>query len=97
MQHMTDIYTLSLHDALPICPAAGLAVIVADSILVLGTNAAGEFDMAVGFQTFLVPGVIAGILQIILAVLKAGIIRSEECRVGKECILRELLTIEREC
>src|SRR5690554_1935486 len=55
-------------------PAAGLAVIVADSILELGTNAAGEFDMAVGFQAFLVAGVIAGILQIILAVLKAGII-----------------------
>src|SRR5690554_7556862 len=55
-------------------PAAGLAVIVADSILELGTNAAGEFDMAVGFQAFLVAGVIAGILQIILAVLRAGII-----------------------
>src|SRR5690554_1669932 len=49
-------------------PAAGLAVIVADSILELGTNAAGEFDMAVGFQAFLV----------------AGVIRSEERRVGKE-------------
>ncbi|RFC55799.1 SulP family inorganic anion transporter [Brumimicrobium aurantiacum] len=55
-------------------PAAGLAVIVADSILELGTNAAGEFDMAVGFQAFLVAGVIAGVLQIILAVLRAGII-----------------------
>lgn len=55
-------------------PAAGLAVIVADSILELGTNAAGEFDMVAGFQAFLVAGVIAGILQIILAVLRAGII-----------------------
>lgn len=55
-------------------PAAGLAVIVADSILDLGTNAAGEFDITAGFQAFLVAGVIAGIIQIILAVFRAGII-----------------------
>lgn len=55
-------------------PAAGLAVIVADSIMDLGTNAAGEFDITAGFQAFLVAGVIAGILQILLAVFKAGII-----------------------
>jgi MFS superfamily sulfate permease-like transporter len=55
-------------------PAAGLAVIVADSIVDLGTNAAGEFDITAGFQAFLVAGVIAGILQLFLAVFKAGII-----------------------
>ncbi|WP_107040293.1 SulP family inorganic anion transporter [Brumimicrobium mesophilum] len=55
-------------------PAAGLAVIVADSILELGTNAAGDFDMAVGFQAFLVAGVLAGIFQIILSIMRAGII-----------------------
>jgi MFS superfamily sulfate permease-like transporter len=55
-------------------PAAGLAVIVADSIKDLGTNAAGEFDMMAGFQAFLVAGVIAGIIQIILGAVRAGII-----------------------
>ncbi len=55
-------------------PAAGLAVIVADSIRELGTNAAGEFDMMAGFQAFLVAGVIAGIIQIILGAVRAGII-----------------------
>ncbi|MFK8044755.1 MAG: SulP family inorganic anion transporter [Crocinitomicaceae bacterium] len=55
-------------------PAAGLAVIVADSILELGTNANGDFDMMSGFQAFLVAGLIAGIIQIILGLLKAGII-----------------------
>lgn len=55
-------------------PAAGLAVIVADSIKELGTNAQGNFDMTTGFQAFLVAGLIAGIIQIILGALKAGII-----------------------
>lgn len=55
-------------------PAAGLAVIVAESIKELGTNASGEFDMATGFQAFLVAGVIAGVIQLILGVLRAGII-----------------------
>lgn len=55
-------------------PAAGLAVIVAESIKELGTNSAGDFDMAAGFQAFLVAGVIAGVIQLILGVLKAGII-----------------------
>lgn len=55
-------------------PAAGLAVIVAESIRELGTNSAGEFDMHVGFQAFLVAGLIAGVIQLILGVLKAGII-----------------------
>ena len=55
-------------------PAAGLAVIVAVGIEDLGTNAAGDFDPILGFKAFLVAGVIAGILQIILGFLKAGII-----------------------
>lgn len=55
-------------------PAAGLAVIVANSIQELGTNAAGEFDMMAGFQAFLVAGVIAGIIQVILGAVRAGII-----------------------
>ncbi len=55
-------------------PAAGLAVIVADSIKELGTTAQGDFDMMAGFQAFLVAGLIAGILQIVLGALKAGII-----------------------
>tara|TARA_B100000508_G_scaffold141097_1_gene146952 strand:- start:44804 stop:47077 length:2274 start_codon:yes stop_codon:yes gene_type:complete len=55
-------------------PAAGLAVIVADSIKQLGTNASGEFDMMAGFQAFLVAGVIAGVIQIILGAVRAGII-----------------------
>ena len=55
-------------------PAAGLAVIVADSIKELGTNAEGNFDIMVGFEAFLVAGVIAGIIQIILGLIKAGII-----------------------
>lgn len=55
-------------------PAAGLAVIVAESIKELGTNSAGEFDMMAGFQAFLVAGVIAGIIQIILGAVRAGII-----------------------
>lgn len=55
-------------------PAAGLAVIVANGIQDLGTNAAGEFDMMAGFQAFLVAGVIAGILQVILGAVRAGII-----------------------
>ncbi|MCT4582846.1 MAG: SulP family inorganic anion transporter [Flavobacteriales bacterium] len=55
-------------------PAAGLAVIVADSIKELGTNAQGDFDMTAGFQAFLVAGLIAGIIQLVLGALKAGII-----------------------
>lgn len=55
-------------------PAAGLAVIVAEGIKELGTNEAGDFDMMVGFQAFLVAGLIAGVIQIILGLLKAGII-----------------------
>jgi len=54
-------------------PAAGLAVIVAEGIKELGTID-GEFDMMIGFKAFLVAGVIAGIIQIILGLLKAGII-----------------------
>ena len=55
-------------------PAAGLAVIVADSIIKLGTNAEGVFDMDRGFALFLSACVIAGFLQIGLAFLRAGII-----------------------
>ncbi|MDX2360361.1 MAG: SulP family inorganic anion transporter [Crocinitomicaceae bacterium] len=55
-------------------PAAGLAVIVADSIKELGTNAQGDFDMMIGFQAFLVAGIIAGVIQLILGVIRAGII-----------------------
>lgn len=55
-------------------PAAGLAVIVAEGIKELGTNETGDFDMMVGFQAFLVAGVIAGVIQIILGAFKAGII-----------------------
>ncbi|MEM6523347.1 MAG: SulP family inorganic anion transporter [Bacteroidota bacterium] len=55
-------------------PAAGLAVIVADAITKLGTDSSGNFDMEVGFALFLSATVIAGVFQIILAFLKAGII-----------------------
>ncbi len=55
-------------------PAAGLAVIVADSIAKLGTNAEGVFDMERGFGLFLSALVIAGVFQLILAFLRAGII-----------------------
>jgi len=55
-------------------PAAGLAVIVAEAIKELGTNEAGDFDMMIGFQAFLVAGLIAGIIQIILGIARAGII-----------------------
>jgi MFS superfamily sulfate permease-like transporter len=55
-------------------PAAGLAVIVASGIKELGTNSAGEFDMMAGFQAFLVAGVIAGVIQVILGAVRAGII-----------------------
>lgn len=55
-------------------PAAGLAVIVADSILRLGTNEQGIFSMEVGFPIFLSAVVIAGIIQVIFAFLRAGII-----------------------
>ncbi|MFT5824455.1 MAG: MFS superfamily sulfate permease-like transporter, partial [Crocinitomix sp.] len=55
-------------------PAAGLAVIVAVGIQDLGTNSAGDFDPIIGFKAFLVAGVIAGIIQIFLGFLKAGII-----------------------
>ncbi|MEM9390387.1 MAG: SulP family inorganic anion transporter [Bacteroidota bacterium] len=55
-------------------PAAGLAVIVADAIKQLGTDSSGHFDMEAGFALFLSATVIAGIFQIILAFLKAGII-----------------------
>lgn len=55
-------------------PAAGLAVIVADSIIRLGTNEQGVFEMEAGFSLFLSAVVVAGIIQIILAFLRAGII-----------------------
>lgn len=55
-------------------PAAGLAVIVADAILKLGTNSEGVFSMEVGFPLFLTAVVIGGVLQIALAFAKAGII-----------------------
>ncbi|MEQ8926373.1 MAG: SulP family inorganic anion transporter, partial [Fulvivirga sp.] len=55
-------------------PAAGLAVIVADSITKLGTNAEGVFNMQTGFSLFLSAVVLGGIFQIILAFFKAGII-----------------------
>lgn len=55
-------------------PAAGLAVIVADAILQLGTNEAGVFSMAVGFPIFLSAVVIAGAMQIALAFARAGIV-----------------------
>jgi MFS superfamily sulfate permease-like transporter len=55
-------------------PAAGLAVLVAEAIRELGTNAEGVFDLNLGFQYFLVAGVIAGIIQVILGLAKAGII-----------------------
>ena len=55
-------------------PAAGLAVIVADAILQLGTNEAGEFSMEVGFSIFLSAVVIGGIIQIALGFARAGIV-----------------------
>lgn len=55
-------------------PAAGLAVIVADSITKLGTDANGVFDMDRGFPLFLSALVIGGFLQVGLAFLRAGII-----------------------
>ena len=55
-------------------PAAGLAVLVAQGIQELGTDASGNFDMMLGFQAFLVAGVIAGVIQLILGFAKAGII-----------------------
>jgi MFS superfamily sulfate permease-like transporter len=55
-------------------PAAGLAVIVADAIVQLGTNEAGVFSMAIGFPIFLSAVVIAGAMQIALAFARAGIV-----------------------
>jgi MFS superfamily sulfate permease-like transporter len=55
-------------------PAAGLAVIVADAIRQLGTNPQGEFSMEIGFPLFLSALVVGGVVQIILAFLRAGII-----------------------
>lgn len=55
-------------------PAAGLAVIVADAIQKLGTNADGVFSMEVGYPLFLSAVVIGGVLQIALAFARAGII-----------------------
>jgi len=55
-------------------PAAGLAVIVADGIRTLGTSPEGIFNMEVGFPIFLSVVVIAGVIQIGFAFLKAGII-----------------------
>ncbi len=55
-------------------PAAGLVVIVADTIVKFGTNEEGIFSLEVGFPIFLSAVVIGGIFQIILAFLKAGII-----------------------
>lgn len=55
-------------------PAAGLAVIVAEAIRELGTGPDGVFDMHLGFQYFMVAGLLAGIIQLILGFAKAGII-----------------------
>jgi len=55
-------------------PAAGLAVIVADAIIRLGTNSEGIFSMEVGFPLFLTAVVIGGVIQIGLAFARAGII-----------------------
>lgn len=55
-------------------PAAGLAVIVADAIVQLGTNPEGDFNMERGFSLFLSAVVIGGVIQIILAFCRAGII-----------------------
>ena len=55
-------------------PAAGLAVIVADAIRQLGTTESGEFSMELGFPLFLSAVVVGGVVQIILAFLRAGII-----------------------
>ncbi len=55
-------------------PAAGLTVIVADAILRLGTNADGIFSLERGFPLFLSAVVIAGVIQLVLAFAKSGII-----------------------
>lgn len=55
-------------------PAAGLAVLVAEAIRELGTGADGVFDMHLGFQYFMVAGILAGVIQLILGFAKAGII-----------------------
>lgn len=55
-------------------PAAGLAVLVFEGIRELGTDANGNFDMQAGFEAFLVAGLLAGIIQLILGFAKAGII-----------------------
>lgn len=55
-------------------PAAGLAVIVANAIQKLGTNADGDFSMESGYAIFLSAVVIAGVIQLALAFAKAGII-----------------------
>jgi MFS superfamily sulfate permease-like transporter len=56
-------------------PAAGLAVIVFDSIRDLNGPAAADGTIGTGgFEIFLVAVILAGIIQIILGFLKAGII-----------------------
>jgi MFS superfamily sulfate permease-like transporter len=55
-------------------PAAGLAVIVADAIMRLGTDAEGIFHMEVGFPLFLTAVFLGGLMQLVLAFARAGII-----------------------
>ncbi len=55
-------------------PAAGLAVIVYDAIRQLGTNADGDFNMEIGFPVFLSAVVLGGVIQVGLAIARAGII-----------------------
>lgn len=55
-------------------PAAGLAVIVYDSIRLFGTDSQGNFDINLGFPLFLGALVLSGIFQLLLSLLRAGTI-----------------------
>lgn len=55
-------------------PAAGLAVIVYDSIRQFGETPDGGFSMEQGFPLFLAALVLGGFIQMLLAFIKAGII-----------------------
>ncbi len=55
-------------------PAAGLVVIVADAIVQLGTNEQGVYHPERGYAIFLSAVVLSGIIQLVFAFLRAGII-----------------------
>src|SRR3712207_8724122 len=64
----TEIYTLSLHDALPICQKSALIVIVLMVTVSTGLNVLGPYLLGLAIDRYILPGDLPGLARISLLI-----------------------------